>query len=134
MKRAIAYMTAFCLVLYAVAAYSGTQAAFAEQRMTITRNGADTSGRVFERADDPAVLLVLSGDSAYLVNRSAKTVHSVAINGINDAANPVMIDYGVLSRVEGAGLIVGSDEGVAFLARGDRYAVTPQGRGYPGPD
>lgn len=128
MKRSAVIITLFFLLLSAVSAYSGSPAAFTEERATITKNGVDTSGRVFVQADNPATLLVSEGDSAFLVNRSTKAVHSVAINGISEASGGVMIDFGTLSQVEGAGLIVGADGSVAFLAAGDRYVVTPQGR------
>jgi hypothetical protein len=133
-KKPVRYVALFCLLLLtAVTAYSGSPVAFTGQEVTITINGAVSDGRVFIQTDDSATLLVLSGDVAFLVNKTAKTVYTIAINSVNDTADPVMIDYGVLSEVEGAGLIIGADGEVAFLAKGDRYDVRPKGRVYLGP-
>ncbi len=134
MKK-FAVVTALCclLLLTAVSAFSAATAAFTEQDVTITKNGAPVTGRMFVRADDPATLLVLSGDAAFLINKTARTVYKVTINGINDSADPVKIDYRVLAQVEGAGLIIGTDGEIAFLAQWDRYDIRPKSRILLGP-
>ncbi|MBN2224187.1 MAG: hypothetical protein JW765_05885 [Deltaproteobacteria bacterium] len=134
MNKSVAYVTLFCLLfLTAMTAYPGSPVAFTGQEVTITINGAVSDGRVFIQTNDSATLLVLSGDAAFLVNKTAKTVYTIAVNRVNDTAEPVMIDYGVLSQIEGAGLIIGADGEVAFLAKGDRYDVRPKDRVYLGP-
>jgi hypothetical protein len=134
MKK-FAAVTALCclLMLTAVPAFSAPPAGFTEQDITITKNGAPVTGRAFARIDDPATMLVLSGNAAFLVNKTARTVYRAAIKSINDAAAPVMIDYGVLAQIEGAGLIVGTDGEIAFLADWDRYDVRPRSSILPEP-
>jgi hypothetical protein len=105
---------------------AGDPESFSTEKATVKKNDVDTYGQVFRKIAEPKKLLVLTGDRAFLVDVSAKTVHDVAINSIDDKSDPVSIDYGVLSAVEGAGLSSTRDSGIpgfSFTAKGDTYTV-----------
>jgi hypothetical protein len=129
MNRFLKCALVLCFLLsMTTVAFSGGEVAFNEEKASVLKNGADTFGQVFRKADEPQKLLVLAGDVAFLVDVTAKTVHDAAINSVNDKSDPVMIDYGVLSEVTGAGLTGTGNRGFTFTAKGDRYEVTVQSR------
>jgi len=122
-------MTLACLVTGSVAAYAIAPVAFIEEQVSLTRTGAGIPGRLFERVDNPSIILLVTENTTFLINRSFKTVYIAEIHTISGATDPIMIDYGTLSKIQGAGLIVGSDGDFSFLAGGDRYAVAPRDPG-----
>lgn len=129
MKKSISVFV--CLsVLLCVAPFSlsSDAAGFNKEKATIRKNGTDTYGQAFRKADEPRKLLILTGDTAFMVDVVAYTVFDVAVNSINDKTDPVMIDYGLLSEVSDSGLVGTGDKGFTFTSKGDTYDVEMAGR------
>lgn len=122
-----AVLVCFCLSC-AVTALSGEASLFNEEKATVLKNGADVYGQAFIKADGSGRLLLLAGDAAFILDVGKSTVHDVAVNSINDQGGPVMIDYGILSEITGAGLEKTGNGGLAFTAKGNRYEVRLLGR------
>ena len=128
MKRGTAFLiTFFILTTFTITAIATGPVAFNSAKGTVKKNGTDTYGQLFRKADEPNKVLVLSGDVAFMVDVSAKTVHDVAINSVDEKADPIMIDYGILSEVEGADLQT-SGGSFTFKSKGDSYSIEMQGR------
>jgi len=124
MKKVIAsFVCVSMIICMVVPALSGSATAFIEEKAVITKNGADTYGQVFRKADEPRKLLVLTGDVAFLVDVIDYTIHNVAINSIDDKSDPVTIDYGTLDMVTDSGLTGTGDMGFTFSSKGDLYEV-----------
>jgi len=129
MKRLFMYVTVFCFLMSSViVAFSGGTTAFNEEKAKVTKNGTDTYGQVFRKADEPRKLLVLTGDVAFMVDVQAYSVHDVAINSVNDKSDPVMIDYGILTEVTGAELSGTGNKSFTFTSKGNKYEVILQSR------
>ncbi len=128
MKRGTAFLiTLFLLTTFTIPASAGGPFAFNKAKAVVTKNGMDTYGQVFCKADETNKFLVLSGDVAFMVDVSANTVHDVAINSVDEKADPVMIDYGILSEIQGANLQT-SGGVFTFKSKGDSYEVNSEGR------
>jgi len=122
-KITVLSVCAFLLLCMTIPALSGSATAFIEEKAIITKNGADTYGQVFRKADEPRKLLVLTGDVAFLVDVIDYTIHNVAVNSIDDKSDPVTIDYGTLDEVADSGLAGTGDRGFTFNSKGDLYEV-----------
>jgi len=122
-KITILFLCFFLLACMTIPALSGGAAAFIEEKAIITKNGVDTYGQVFRKADEPRKLLVLTGDVAFMVDVIDYTMHNVAINSIDDKSDPVTIDYGMLDEITDSGLTGTGDMGFTFSSKGDLYEV-----------
>lgn len=128
MKRATAFLiTLFLLTAFTITTSAGGPFAFNKAKATVKKNGIDTCGEAFRKADEPNKILVLSGDVAFMVDVSANTVHDVAINSVDEKSDPVMIDYGILSLVQESELQT-SGGSFTFKSKGDSYEVEMEGR------
>jgi hypothetical protein len=122
-KIVILSVFTFLLVCMTLPALSGDATAFIEEKAIITRNGVDTYGQVFRKADEPRKLLILTGDVAFMVDVIDYTIYNVAINSVDDKSDPVTIDYGLLDEVTDSGLAGTGDMGFTFNSKGDLYEV-----------
>lgn len=122
-KIAILSVCVFLLVCTTIPALSGDATAFIEEKAIITKNGVDTYGQVFRKADELRKLLVLTGDVAFMVDVIDYTIHNVAVNSIDDKSDPVTIDYGTLDEITDSGLEGTGEMGFTFSSKGDLYEV-----------
>ncbi|MBN1882866.1 MAG: hypothetical protein JW885_11880 [Deltaproteobacteria bacterium] len=124
MKKIITLsVCAFLFVCLTIPALSGSATGFIEEKAIITKNGTDTYGQVFRKADEPRKLLVLTGDVAFMVDVIDYTIHNVAVNSIDDKSDPVTIDYGMLDEVTDSNLQGTGERGFTFNSKGNLYEV-----------
>lgn len=125
MKKVTILITVlFSLIsMSAIIAFSGEPTAFDEEKAWVTKNGAETYGQVFRKADDPKKLLILTGDYAFMVDVVDYTIHDVAINSVDYKSEPAIIDYGILSELTDTGLEASGEIGFTFTFKGDKYEV-----------
>jgi|GEM_PF-1923456 len=129
MKKKISILVCLSILLCLASwSLSSDAVSFNEEKAVIKKNGTDTYGQVFRKADEPKKLLVLTGDAAFLVDVVAYTVCDVAVNSIDDKTDPVMIDYGVLSEIVDSGLVGTGNKSFTFTSKGDTYDVEMTGR------